>query len=81
MEVMDKVKVKLAHLMGDDVREIEVVRGSTVRKVLNDEGMSTKNLDDIRINAELGSLDHVIDPPADELETIITIVPRVDSGM
>ena len=75
-QTQDKIVVQVAELMGDVV-PVEVVRGSTVRQVINTAGMTTKNLTDVRVNAEPASLDTIIDQP----DTIITLVPRVEGGI
>ena len=71
----EMITVQVAQLMGDVV-PVTVLKGSTVRQIINEAGMTTKNLTDVRVDAEPASLDTIIDQP----DTIVTLVPRVEGG-
>ena len=76
METKEMITIQVYKGSGE-LTPVDVERGTTVRQVINQMGLSTKN-QEVRVNAEpVQDLDQtlIMDP-----ETIITLIPNVEGG-
>lgn len=74
------IKVKISPL-ADELREVDVEPGTTIRQAIDMAGLSRKEVSDILLDEELVDLETRIefDDPM-KRECVITLLPRVQAG-